>query len=405
MAEDVSATLKAPSADSHVMTSYQRLPVAFERGEGAWLFDRDGQRYLDALSGIAVCGLGHAHPDVTCAIVEQANRLLHTSNLYQITSQELLAERLTTLMGMDKVFFANSGAEANEAAIKIARLYGHRRGIDTPIIITTEGGFHGRTLATLSATGNAKIQRGFGPLVPGFLHLPYNDNAILCQQSNANIVAVMLEPIQGENGVIVPEPGYLRAVADLCEQNEWLFILDEVQTGMGRTGAWFAFQHESLTPDLVTVAKALGNGMPIGACVASGKAADLIQPGDHGSTFGGNPLAARAGLAVIETLQRDNRCAYVARLGDEMLAAFKRELGEVPGVVAIRGKGLMMGIELDRECGVLVRRALDEHLLINVVAGCVIRLLPPLIIDECQARQIVDRVAHLVRTFLAESAL
>ncbi len=395
-----SAAQKTATMDSHLMASYRRLPIEFEHGDGVWLFDGDGRRYLDAVSGIAVCGLGHAHPEVAHAIADQASKLLHTSNLYRIALQESLAERLTATTGMDNVFFANSGAEANEAAIKIARLYGRRRGIDAPIILTADGSFHGRTMATLSATGNPKIQCGFEPLVPGFVQIPYNDGEALRREADPNIVAVMLEPIQGEGGVVVPDAGYLQRVAKLCQAKGWLLILDEIQTGMGRTGKWFAFQHESLTPDIVTLAKALGNGVPIGACLARGAAADLFQPGDHGSTFGGNPLAMRAGLAVTEVLQRDDRCAHAARVGGDMLASFKRELGDVSGVVAIRGKGLMIGIELDRECGTLVMRALDDHLLINVTAGNVIRLLPPLIISDDQASRIVDQIVQLVRTFL-----
>ncbi len=384
------------------MSSYQQLPVAFERGTGAWLTDQNGQQYLDALSGLAVCGLGHAHPEIEKAIADQAGKLLHTSNLYHIPLQEALAERLTSLAGMDKVFFANSGAEANEAAIKIARLFGHQQGIDRPVIITATGSFHGRTMATLSATGNSKVQQGFEPLVEKFVHVPYNDTEVLSRLTDANVVAVMLEPIQGEGGVVIPDEGYLKAVRDICDQNNWLLILDEIQTGMCRTGEWFAFQHEKISPDVMTLAKALGNGIPIGACLAKGTAADLIQPGSHGSTFGGNPLASRAALAVIDVLSKQKLHIRAAKLGAEMLARFKSELSEFDGVISVRGKGLMLAIELDRECAQLVNMALQEHLLINVTSENVIRLLPPLIIDDDIAQQIVAKVVRIVKVFLKE---
>ena len=384
------------------MSSYQQLPVAFEQGEGVWLTVQNGQQYLDALSGIAVCGLGHAHPEVTQAIADQAGKLLHTSNLYNIPLQEELAARLTSLAGMEKVFFANSGAEANEAAIKIARLYGHQQGIDHPVVITATGSFHGRTMATLSATGNPKVQKGFEPLVEKFIHVPYNNTEALNHIADANVVAVMLEPIQGEGGVVIPDAGYLKAVREICDQNNWLLILDEIQTGMCRTGEWFAFQHEKITPDVMTLAKALGNGVPIGACLAKGLAAELIQPGSHGSTFGGNPLASRAGLAVIDILTKQNLQANAKKLGAEMLNSFKKGLSEIKGVKSVRGKGLMLGIELDRECAQLVSMALEEHLLINVTSGNVIRLLPPLIIDADIAQQIVEKVIGLVKTFLEQ---
>jgi len=363
------------------MSSYQPLPVAFEQGAGVWLTDQHGQQYLDALSGIAVCGLGHAHPDVTQAIADQAGKLLHTSNLYHISLQEELAGRLTSLAGMDKVFFANSGAEANEAAIKIARLYGHKKGIDHPVIITATGSFHGRTMATLSATGNPKVQKGFEPLVEKFIHVPYNNIEAINSVIDENVVAVMLEPIQGEGGIVIPDDGYLKSVREICDQKNCLLILDEIQTGMCRTGEWFAFQHENITPDVMTLAKALGNGMPIGACLAKGVAAELIQPGSHGSTFGGNPLASRAALAVIDVLSMQKLHENAAKIGAEMLLSLKNGLSEIKGVVSIRGKGLMLGIELDKDCAQLVNMALEEHLLINVTSGNVIRLLPPLIID------------------------
>ncbi len=384
------------------MSSYQPLPIAFEHGSGVWLTDQGGQQYLDAISGIAVCGLGHAHPDVTLAIADQAGKLLHTSNLYHIALQEELAERLTSLAGMDKVFFANSGAEANEAAIKIARLYGHQKGIDHPVIITATDSFHGRTMATLSATGNPKIQKGFEPLVEKFNYVPYNDIEALKSIIDANVVAVMLEPIQGESGIIIPDTGYLKSVREICVQNNCLLIIDEIQTGMCRTGEWFAFQYENITPDVMTLAKALGNGMPIGACLAKGVAAELIKPGSHGSTFGGNPLASRTGLTVIDVLSKQKLHENAAKLGAEMLASFKIGLNEIEGVVSIRGKGLMLGIELDRECAQVVTMALEEHLLINVTSGNVIRLLPPLIIDEDIAQQIVEKVIHIIKAFLKQ---
>jgi len=384
------------------MSSYQPLPVTFERGSGVWLTDQDGQQYLDAISGIAVCGLGHAHPDVAQAIADQAGKLLHTSNLYHIALQEELAERLTSLAGMDKVFFANSGAEANEAAIKIARLYGHQKGINHPVIITATDSFHGRTMATLSATGNPDIQKGFEPLLEKFNYVPYNDIEALKSIIDGNVVAVMLEPIQGESGIIIPDTGYLKSVREICDQNNCLLIIDEIQTGMCRTGEWFAFQHENITPDVMTLAKALGNGVPIGACLAKGVAAELIKPGSHGSTFGGNPLASRTGLTVIDVLSKQKLHENAAKLGAEMLASFKVGLNEIGGVVSIRGKGLMLGIELDRECAQVVIMALEEHLLINVTSGNVIRLLPPLIIDEDIAQQIVEKVIHIIKAFLKQ---
>lgn len=384
------------------MSSYQQLPVAFERGSGVWLTDQNGQQYLDALSGIGVCVLGHAHPEIEKAIADQAGKLLHTSNLYHIPLQEALAERLTSLAGMEKVFFANSGAEANEVAIKIARLFGHQQGIDHPVVITATGSFHGRTMATLSATGNSKVQQGFEPLVEKFVHVPYNDTEVLSSITDANIVAVMLEPIQGEGGVVIPDEGYLKTVRDICDQNNWLLILDEIQTGMCRTGEWFAFQHEKITPDVMTLAKALGNGVPIGACLAKGTAADLIKPGSHGSTFGGNPLASRAALAVIDVLSKQKLHMKAAKLGAEMLARFKSELSEIEGVVSVRGKGLMLAIELDRECAQLVKMALQEYLLINVASENVIRILPPLIIDDDTAQQVVEKVVRIVKAFLKQ---
>lgn len=387
------------------MQTYQRLPVAFERGEGAWLWDTNGRQYLDALSGIAVCGLGHAHPGVTTAIQEQAARLLHNSNIYQIPGQERLASELCRLAQMDAVFFCNSGAEANEAAIKLARLYGHQRGVALPTIITTEGSFHGRTLATLTATGNQKIRQGFEPLVPGFLQVPYNDLAAVDALSgDENIVAILVEPIQGEGGVNAPAPNYLTGLREICDRNGWLLMLDEIQTGMGRTGHWFAHQHDAIQPDVMTLAKALGNGVPIGACLARGAVAQVFSPGKHGTTFGGNPLACRAGLAVIEAMEQDDLVARAAALGERMLQGFQQQLEGVAGVQSIRGRGLMLGITLDRPCGKLVQQALDQGLLINVTAERVVRLLPPLILDDAQADRIVELVSALVKDLLAEGA-
>ena len=382
------------------MSTYQQLPVGFTHGSGALIYGDDNQCYLDALSGIAVCGLGHAHPELQAAIADQAGKVLHTSNLYHIPLQEQLAGVLCDLAVMDKVFFCNSGAEANEAAIKIARLHANKRGINSPVIIVAHKSFHGRTLATLSATGNPKVQNGFSPLVQGFVHVPYNDIDAISNVMDDQVVAVMLEPVQGEGGINIPAEGYLLRVKQLCTEHEALLILDEIQSGMCRTGKWFAFQHENITPDVMTLAKALGNGVPIGACLAHGMAAELIQPGSHGSTFGGNPLASRAGLTVIDILQKNNLADRAAHLGQMMLDSFRSRLEGNPGVRDIRGKGLMIGIELEQDCGELVKTALANRLLINVTSGNVIRLLPPLIINDEQAMEIVDKVSKLVVDFI-----
>lgn len=386
----------------YLMNNYNPLPVAFARGEGAVLWDTEGKQYLDALGGIAVCGLGHAHPAVTQALCDQAGALLHTSNIYRVPQQEQLAEKLCQLAGMDKAFFCNSGAEANEAAIKMARLYGHQKGIQAPQIVVTDGSFHGRTLATLSATGNRKVHAGFEPLVQGFMRVPYNDlDAIRNVATNStDVVAVLVEPIQGEGGINVPEAGYMAGIRAICDAHGWLLIADEIQTGMGRTGQWFASQHCAAKPDVMTLAKGLGNGMPVGACLASGAAAELFQPGNHGSTFGGNPLAMSAAQAVVDTIEQQQLCARAATLGASMLAGFQAELGEVDGVEDIRGKGLMLAVQLNRPCTELVSRALEQGLLINVTAEKCIRLLPPLIISDQQAQQIVEQVSALVRAFL-----
>ena len=387
----------------HIMSTYNRLPIQFERGEGIWLWDSENRQYLDALSGIAVCGLGHAHPAVTRAISEQAGLLVHTSNLYGIALQEQLADALCELSAMERVFFSNSGAEANEAAIKIARLYGHSRGIDNPAIIVMEKSFHGRTLATLTATGNRKVQAGFEPLVQGFIRVPYNDlDAIRTVAANSNnVVAVLVEPIQGEGGINIPDDDYLQGIRDLCDVNHWLMMLDEIQSGMGRTGEWFAWQHSDVLPDVATLAKALGNGVPIGACLARGRAAEMMQPGTHGSTFGGNPLACRAAITVLDVLKQEQLVDHTATLGTHLLSGFTAALSALEGVAAIRGRGLMIGIELDRPCAELVARAIEQGLLINVTAERVIRLLPPLVTTVKQADIIIEQVSDLIREFLA----
>lgn len=386
-----------------LMHNYAPLPVNFEKGEGAVLWDTEGKTYLDALGGIAVCGLGHAHPAVTKAICEQAGKLVHTSNLYGISKQQELADKLTALAGMDNVFFSNSGAEANEAAIKLARLYGHSKKIDQPAIIVMEGSFHGRTMATLTATGNRKIHAGFEPLVQGFVRAPYNDIEAIknIAKNNPNVVAVLVEPITGEGGINIPADDYLNQIRDICDENNWLMMLDEIQTGICRTGKWFAHQHNGITPDVMTLAKALGNGVPIGACLAKGEASKLFQPGHHGSTYGGNPLVTSAALAVIDTCKQDKLAERAAALNEKILSGFKEKLNDLDAVVDIRGKGLMIGIQLDRPCAELVKAGLDAGILINVTAGEVVRLLPPLIISDEQADQIINTVSHLIRTFVS----
>ena len=388
-----------------IMSTYNRLPVTFTHGEGATLFDADNNAYLDALSGIAVCGLGHAHPAVQAAIADQAGKLMHTSNLYGIDLQQQLAEQLATLSDMDAVFFANSGAEANEAAIKLARLYGHNKGIDNPAIIVTDNSFHGRTMATLSATGNRKVQAGFEPLVQGFVRVPYDDiEAIQTVADNNNdVVAILVEPMQGESGVNIPADDYLNQLREICDRNNWLLMLDEIQTGMGRTGEWFAFQHNGIQPDVMTLAKALGNGVPIGVCIARGEAAGTFTPGTHGSTFGGNLLSCRAALTVIETIRQEGLVRNANAMGNYLLEGFRKTLSGVEGVVDIRGKGLMIGIELDRDCPQLVQKALDQKLLINVAGGNRIRLLPPLIINQQQADTIIETVSNVVKDFLQQA--
>ncbi len=385
-----------------LMTTYNRLPVAFERGEGPWLWDTEGHRYLDAVTGIAVCGLGHAHPTIQNALCEQASTLLHTSNLYRIPHQETLGERLCGLAAMDRVFFANSGAEANEAAIKIARLYGHRRGIRQPSIIVMEQSFHGRTLATLTATGSRKVQAGFEPLVQGFVRVPYNDVQAIedIAAKETGVVAVLVEPVQGEGGVNIPDADYLNRIREICDRTGWLMMLDEIQTGMGRSGRFFAHQHNGILPDVMTLAKGLGNGMPIGACLARGAAADVFAPGNHGSTFGGNPLACRVALSVLDIIELEGLTDRAEELGSRLLNGFRTHLGGMAGVVDVRGLGLMVAIELDRPCGELVTRALEQGLLINVTADRVIRLLPPLIITDKQADLLTEKLSGLLKNFL-----
>ena len=386
----------------HVMNTYARLPVAFTHGEGAWLWDTEGKRYLDALSGIAVNTLGHAHPRLTAALSAQVGKLIHCSNIYEVREQELLADKLCGLSGMQEAFFCNSGCEANEAAIKLARMYGHKREIESPVVIVMEKAFHGRTLATLSATGNRKVQAGFEPLVSGFVRVPYNDLEAIrhVAQHNSSVVAVLVEPIQGEGGIRTLDIHYLQQLRQICDEHEWLLMLDEVQCGMGRTGKWFAFQHAGILPDVMTLAKGLGSGVPIGACLAAGRAAGTFQPGNHGSTFGGNPLACTAAMATLKIIEQDNLLAHAASLGDFIHQGLVTALQGMKGVREIRGQGLMIGIELDRPCGDLVKQALARGLLINVTADSVIRLLPPLVMSQAEARQMLDILCPLIKEFL-----
>ncbi len=389
---------------SHLMNTYGRQPVAFSHGEGVWVWDTEGKRYLDALAGIAVNTLGHAHPKLTKVLTEQVGRLMHTSNLYRITAQEQAADRIAAISGMDRVFFCNSGCEANEAAIKLARLYGHNKGIELPSIIVMDQAFHGRTLATLSATGNTKVHKGFEPLVPGFVRVPFNDIEAVRDVAarDKSVVAVLVEPIQGEGGINVSTLEYLRALRAECDKHGWLLMLDEVQCGIGRTGKWFAYQHGSVMPDVITLAKGLASGVPIGACVAHGAAADVFKPGNHGSTFGGNPLAATAALATLDIIAEDKLMENAVKTGAIIREGMAAALSATPGLKQIRGMGLMLGIELDRPCGELVDIARDAGLLINVTVENVIRLLPPLVLSEAEAKEIVERLASLVKTFLGK---
>ena len=387
---------------SHVMNTYARLPVAFERGEGSWLWDTNGKRYLDAMAGVAVCGLGHSHPRYVAALREQVGKLIHTSNLYQIPLQERLADRLAAISGMENVFFCNSGCEANEAAIKLARLYGHKKNIEAPAIVVLEQAFHGRTIATLSATGSRKVQAGFEPLVAGFVRVPFDDLEAIQRvaESNRSVVAVLVELLQGEGGVNVCHDGYLQGLRQICETHGWLLMLDEVQSGMGRTGKWFAFQHSGVRPDVMPLAKGLGNGLPIGACVAAGPAAQLFKPGNHGSTFGGNPLACAAALATLDIIEEERLMENAVRIGDLIRAELTRQVGGLKGVREIRGKGLMIGIELDHPCGELAQQALDRGVLINVTVDNVIRLLPPLVFRAEEAGLLLATLVPLITQFL-----
>ena len=387
----------------HLMNTYSRLPIAFTHGQGSHLFDEQGRQYLDALAGIAVNTLGHGHPRLVKAIGEQVVRMMHVSNLYQVREQEKLSDRLASLSAMDEVFFCNSGCEANEAAIKLARMYGHRKGVEAPAIIVMEQAFHGRTLATLSATGNRKVQAGFEPLVAGFVRVPFDDLAAIetVAQHNASVVAVLFEPIQGEGGINIAHQDYLRGLRRICDDKGWLFMVDEVQCGVGRTGKWFAHQHAGIRPDVMTLAKGLGSGVPIGACLTAGLASGVFQPGNHGSTFGGNPLACVAALTTLDIIEQDGLMAHAEALGEIIRTGLSESFANLPGVVEVRGDGLMIGVELDRACGDLVRHALDAGLLINVTAERVIRLLPPLTFSKDEASRLVQMLSTLVGKFLA----
>ena len=384
------------------MDNYNPLSVEFDKGIGSWLIDMHGERYLDALSGIAVCGLGHSHPSISKVIAEQSANLIHTSNIYRIPLQEKLAEKLVGHSGMDNVFFCNSGAEANEAAIKLARLHAHKQKITDPVILVMHNSFHGRTMATISATGSSKAHQGFEPLLSGFKHIAFNDIEALGSSVNTieNIIAIMVEPIQGEGGIVIPNKNYLKTIRSICDKNNLLMIVDEVQTGMCRTGKWFAFQHEKILPDIMTIAKALGNGVPIGACLARGKSAKFFQAGSHGSTFGGNPLASSVALEVINILETKKIDKHAAELGSYFLENFRKSLEGVQGIIDIRGKGLMMAIELEKNCPDLVEKALNNKLLINVTSGNVIRLLPPLIMTKLEADQVVSILTDTLKKYL-----
>lgn len=391
---------------SNLMNTYARLPVTFIKGQGVWLWDDKGEKYLDALSGVAVCGLGHCHPRLTRAICEQAGTLIHTSNLFHIQKQEQLAERLVALSGMDNAFFCNSGAEANEAAIKLARLHGHNKGISLPTIIVMERSFHGRTMATLTASGNRKVQAGFEPLLTGFVRVPYNNIEAVSQvaANNKDVVAVLVEPFQGEGGVNIPEAHYLQELRNLCDRQDWLLMLDEVQSGIGRSGKWFAFQHSRIIPDVITLAKGLGGGVAIGACLAKGVAAEVFKPGNHASTFGGNPLACAAAIETLEVIADENLLDHVTQLGDFMRVQLRDRLAAVPGVVQIRGQGLITGIELAAPCTELVKKALERKLLINVTSDKVIRLLPALVMQQHEAKQVIDITCSIIKEFMNSSA-
>src|SRR5512145_2493985 len=390
---------------SHVMNTYARQPVAFVRGEGVWLWDETGKKYLDALAGIAVNTLGYGHPKLTKALTQRIDSgVLHTSNLWRIPDQERAADRVAEITGLDEVFFCNSGLEANEAAIKVARKYGHEKGVAEPAIIVMEKAFHGRSLATLSATGSRKVQAGFEPLVQGFVRVPLNDIDAVRQvaEHNKNVAAVFVEPIQGEGGINVSRLEYLRGLKEICDRHEWLFMSDEVQCGLGRTGKWFVYQHAGFLPDVVPLAKGLGSGVPVGACVVGGRAKGVFKPGNHGSTFGGNPLAMTAVVATIDTMKEEGLLANAARVGGMIQETLRNQLGTA--AIDIRGMGLMIGVELAAPCSELVRQALDAGLVINVTADNVIRLLPPLVMSEAEGRMVVERLAPLVRAFVERSS-
>jgi acetylornithine aminotransferase len=390
---------------SHLMNTYNRLPVSFTHGQGVWLWDEAGNKYLDALAGIAVSGLGHNHPKLVRAIADQAAKVIHTSNIYEVRLQSELGDAVCAVAGMDEAFFCNSGAEANEAAIKLARLYGHRNGVDSAAVIVMEKAWHGRTLATLSATGSRKAQAGFEPLMTGFIRVPYNDAAAVRQaaDNNRNVTAVLFEVLQGEGGIHVADLEYVRFLRKLCDERNWLLMIDEVQSGIGRTGKWFGYQHAGVQPDVVTLAKGLASGVPIGACLAAGRARGVFGPGNHGTTFGGGPLVCAAGLATLRSIEEEGLVANATAMGELIRAGFRDTLAGVPGVVDVRGMGLMIGIELDRPCGDVVKQALAAGLLINVTNDRVIRLLPPLVIGASEAREIVARLSPLVRAFLQKA--
>ncbi len=396
---------QTPRPMPHVMNTYGRLPLALSHGRGCWVWDTEGRKYLDGLGGIAVNTLGHAHPKLVPALQDQIGKLIHTSNYYEIPLQEQLAAKLCEISGLEAAFFCNSGLEANEGALKIARKYGHDKGIERPEIIVYEKAFHGRSIATLSATGNPKVQKGFEPLVEGFVRVPLNDLAAVerVARDNPNVVAVFLETIQGEGGINPARWDYLQGLRRVCDERGWLLMLDEVQCGIGRTGRWFAHQWAGIVPDVMPLAKGLGSGVPIGAIVVGPRAVDVLGPGNHGTTFGGNPLAMRAGVETLRIMEEDGLLAHAAAVGEVLRAGLVRELGSLAGVKDIRGAGLMIGIELDRPCGVLLARAAQAGLLISVTADSVIRLVPPLILSASEAEQIVALLAPLVTSFLAEA--
>ncbi|MBT3888352.1 MAG: aspartate aminotransferase family protein [Rhodobacterales bacterium] len=385
----------------NLMNTYSRLPVTFVKGEGVWLWDAQGKKYLDALAGIAVCGIGHCHPKLVKAISEQAGTLIHTSNLYHVDKQEKLAKKLAILSGLNKSFFCNSGAEANETAIKLARLYGHNKGIDQPTIIVMENSFHGRTMATLTATGNRKVQAGFEPLLTGFARVPFNDLDAIVQVSahNKNVVAILVEPYQGEGGVNVPQANYLKGLRQICDENGWLLMLDEVQCGIGRSGKWFAFQNSEIAPDVITLAKSLGSGVPIGACIGGNIAGEIFKPGNHASTFGGNPLACSAAITTLDIIEEENLMRNALEQGNFIQENLLEQLGNLSHVTQIRGHGLMIGIELTKPCGELVKKALEQGLLLNVTSDKVVRLLPPLVIKQNESEQIINMVSTLIKEF------